>query len=660
MNISNSYLKYCSLSLLALLVTQNSVAVADQSAEDQIVVTASGTATALKKAPASIDVITAQDIDKLPAQDVRDILKKVPGITIQHGGNLEKIQIRGLGDRYTLFLIDGKRVSSAPNAFRGNDFDAGWVPVEAIERIEVVKGPMSSLHGSDAIGGVVNIITKKEGDAWHGSFSLNYTKQENSKSGNYGRGSFSLTGPILKDQLFLKSYGSYDYRQEDDSDINPNPVIPGFYKSDDKFIDNTLTWLVDDQNELDFNYGYSNRLQDITRLERHALGITHRGEYDWGNTEIKLYGDRIHNHYGHGNRAQEDQPNTAYNLHADAKTNLAFDLGLPHQLTIGVSYNRQSVEDKFVLTGQGGTNANVWQASAFIEDTISVTDKFDVTVGNRLDYHKNFGTNFSPRLYGVYQLSDSVNLKGGWSTSFKAPTLLENAENWQQISCGGGCYMMGSEDLKPETGNSVELGINVEDDDVSMGMTFFHNDITNMIPFPPARTGNMADAVTYANFFGVSPDGLPQFTYENIDQAKTMGLEASLEIRPLDNLAIRTNYTYLDAKATSGVERPLAYQPRHSANIGLDWQATDELSFGVQANYTGSQYTYVPTNGDMSNAYKVDGYATADLTAQYDLNAHFSFKAGILNIADETVNRNDWNDFNIDGRRYYMSATARF
>ena len=639
--------------------------ISDDLTLDTIVVTGSGTPTDLINAPASITVIDAEEIAESPAQDVRDLLRSVPGVTINHSGNQDKVQIRGLGERYTLFLIDGKRVTSAPNVFRGNDYDSGWVPIEAIERIEVVRGPMSSLYGSDAIGGVVNIITKKETAEWHGSLTTEVTVQENQKSGNYSRLGYSVSGPVIKDKLFFRSYGSWDYRQADEAGLNPGTQrngdpLDGFYESDDKFIDNTLTWVIDPANELDVNYGYSNRLQDLTTLERHAFGLTHRGTYDFGQTEFRVYGDQVKNDYGHGNRAEEMQPNTAYNVNADGKVNTYFDMVVPHELTVGASYKYQEIEDEFVLTGAGGDSSSVWETALFLEDTMSITERFDMTFGARLDNHEHFGWNASPRAYGVYSLTDNWTIKGGWSTSFKAPTLLENSPNWNQISCGGGCYMIGSKDLDPETSNSFELGVNYESSMFSANITGFHNDIEDMIPFPPARTDDPVIAPTYANFVGFDSRGNSIFTYENIDQARTMGIEASIAVRPRDDLTITANYTYLDAKATSGIERPLAYAPEHSANVSLDWQATEKLSLGAAVNYFGDQYTYVPTNGNMSGASKSDAYVTADLTGQYDVNDSFTIRAGILNVADKQILRHVDDDFNVDGRRFFFGATARF
>ncbi len=624
-----------------------------------VVITASGYETDKKDAPASISVITSEDIAKMPAQDVRDVLSRVEGVTLGRSGNLNTVQIRGLGERYTLFMIDGKRVTSTPNLFRSNDYDSGWVPLDAIERIEVVRGPMSSLYGSDAMGGVVNIITKKVADKWHGSITTDYTVQQHRDSGDSIRTGFFVSGPLMP-YVGLKVYGSWDRRTADDDSINPNPNLPGFTSSTNKFIDATVTWAMDEQNSFDFNYGYSHRNHDDFPVDRHALSLTHNGDYDFGKTELRLWGDRVHNYRGQGNVAGTDEPNTAYNAGVDGKIILPIDMWKEQTLTIGGSYRYQSLKDPYILTGGDSTTSSVWQGALFVEDEIKLTDKFSLTLGNRFDHHENFGSHNSPRAYGVYHLTDELTIKGGWSSAFKAPTLLENSPNWRQISCGGGCYLLGSTELEPETSQSVELGVSYDAVNWGGGVTLFRNRLKNMIPFPPNRTGSVALAPTYDNFVGFTSDGIPMFTYENVDRAQTQGVEATLYVKPHADWNIKANYTYLDAKNLSGEERPLAYQPRHSANLGVDWSATDKLDLSFSVNYVGKQYTYVPANGNLANASKTDAFVTADIMASYAINENFSVRGGVINIADKRVLRTISDDFNVEGRRYFLSATAKF
>ena len=180
--------------LFAQLITATMPVMAEEASEvkeneDQMVVTASSVEQNLKDAPASISVITREDLQRKPVQNLKEVLKDVPGVQLTNeSDNRQGVSIRGLGSSYTLILVDGKRVNSRNAVFRHNDFDLSWIPAESIERIEVVRGPMSSLYGSDALGGVVNIITRKVGTQWHGTLSADTTVQEHRDRGDRGNG----------------------------------------------------------------------------------------------------------------------------------------------------------------------------------------------------------------------------------------------------------------------------------------------------------------------------------------------------------------------------------------------------------------------------------------------------------------------------------------
>ena len=153
-----------------------------------VVVTASGSAIDIKDAPASISVITREEIERQPVVDLNTLLRRIPGVTggTSPVGEESKIKLRGLPDKYTLILVDGKRMgSSADTAYRPDlgRQDLNWISPEMIERIEVVRGPMSALYGSDAMGGVINIITRKVPVKWNGSATANYTEPQDSGRG---------------------------------------------------------------------------------------------------------------------------------------------------------------------------------------------------------------------------------------------------------------------------------------------------------------------------------------------------------------------------------------------------------------------------------------------------------------------------------------------
>ena len=187
-----------SLALCCAFVSSAVLAVSPDNEElEKIVVTASGTAQMLKEAPASISVLDKEDLSERFYRDLTDAMTDIPGVIVTGGGDREDISLRGMGSQYTLILVDGQRQSSRetrPNS-DGPGVEGAWIPpLSAIERIEVIRGPMSSLYGSDAIGGVINIITSKTPDAWRGEVRLDATLQEDSDSGNQYQTTFFTAG----------------------------------------------------------------------------------------------------------------------------------------------------------------------------------------------------------------------------------------------------------------------------------------------------------------------------------------------------------------------------------------------------------------------------------------------------------------------------------
>ena len=180
----------------------------------QVSVTAGGYIEQVDDAPASISVIDREQIEARFYQDTTDALRDVPGVIVTGGGSGDRgtdIVIRGMPSSYTLIMVDGKPVStreSRPNGSAG--FEQSWLPpLQSIERIEVVRGPMSTLYGSDAMGGVVNIITRKVETEWGGSVQLDAIIQDDSRSGDSQQGNFSLSGPLKDDLLGLQVYGGF-------------------------------------------------------------------------------------------------------------------------------------------------------------------------------------------------------------------------------------------------------------------------------------------------------------------------------------------------------------------------------------------------------------------------------------------------------------------
>lgn len=220
--------------VIAAISSFNALAQEDS---DKMIVSASGYSQQLRDAPASITVISKEQLQNKPVRDLADAVKDVEGVSIVGSANKQDINIRGLPGEYTLILVDGRRQNSRESRPNGSGgFEAGFMPpVEAIERIEVIRGPMSSLYGSDAMGGVINIITKKVTNEWHGNVAIGGILQENSESGDSTDGNFYLSGPLVNDKLGLQLYGGGDYRQED-------KITDGHNKRDNRSLTAKLTF----------------------------------------------------------------------------------------------------------------------------------------------------------------------------------------------------------------------------------------------------------------------------------------------------------------------------------------------------------------------------------------------------------------------------------
>lgn len=624
--------------------------------EQQMVVTASASAVNLKDAPASISVITAEELQRRPVQNLRDVLRDVPGVQItDEGDNRKGVSLRGLNSSYTLILIDGKRVNSRNAAFRHNDFDLNWVPADAIERIEVVRGPMSSLYGSDALGGVVNIITRKVGKAWHGTLSADTVVQEHRDRGDSYGGNFFVTGPLIDDLLGVKVYGALDKRDKDKqqhSDTTATGLTPGIegHTSRNTNVEFALT-PTEDQ-DVDFGYGFNRQDRDSdsldkNRMERQNYSLGHNGRWDWGNTELRFYGDRVENYNEGSSNA------VAKNNSLDGK--LVLPLGDYNQLlTFGGEVRHDKLQDSGTLKGAGKTSAS--QYALFIEDEWRILESLALTTGLRMDDHQDFGDHWSPRAYLVYNATDTLTLKGGWANAFKAPSLLQLSPDWQTGSCRGDCIIVGSKDLDPETSESFELGLYYAGEEgllegVTGSITAFQNNIDDMINI--ARTANPALAPSYPNYVGLI-DGKPGFRYYNVNKARITGLETEVAVPFDESWKLTLNYTYSDGRDLSGGgNKPLQVLPLHTANSTLDWKPLEDWSFYLQANYSGKRRSITadgPTPG---------GYVMWNTGATWKVTKAVKLRAGVLNLGDKELNRDDY-AFSEDGRRYFASVDYSF
>ena len=572
------------------------------------------------------------------------------------GDNRQGVSIRGLSSSYTLILVDGKRVNSRNAVFRHNDFDLNWIPVDAIERIEVVRGPMSSLYGSDALGGVVNIITRKVGKSWHGTFTADTTVQEHRDRGDTWNGQFFTSGPLIDDVLGVKVSGNLAKREKDaqqQSSTGETPRIEGFTNRNANV---EFNWTPNQDHDFDFAYGRDRQDRDSDslakdRLDRETWAIGHHGRWDLGNSELRFYGEKIDNNDPGSTSTITSESNTL-----DGK--YVLPIGAINQLlTFGGEYRHDSLTDPVNLTGGTSSKTSANQYALFLEDEWRIIDPLAFTAGLRMDDHETYGDHWSPRAYLVYNATDTLTIKGGWSTAFKAPSLLQLSPDWTTGSCRGACEIVGSADLKPETSESYEIGLYYAGeegwlDGVTASVTTFQNDIDDMINID--RTPNRNLAPTYSNFVGFNRDGEPVFRYYNVNKARIRGVETELKVPFNDQWKLTLNYTYNDGRDLSaGDNKPLSSLPFHTANGTLDWTPLDDWSFYVSGNYTGEQ------RSTQAASTANGGYVIWNAGAAWQATKNVKLRTGVLNLGDKDLSREDYS-YNEDGRRYFVAMDYRF
>ncbi|CAM5772033.1 TonB-dependent receptor domain-containing protein [Bosea minatitlanensis] len=643
---------------------------------DTITVTASSTQYTVRDAPASVSVIGEQEIQRRPVNDVDEILREVPGVNMGFGSDGKRgISIRGLGSGYTLILVDGKRVNAGLTNLRHGNGDSNWVPVEAIERIEVVRGPMSTLYGSDAFGGVVNIITKRPGSRWGGSVSVETMVPGNAKAGRSDKSAFTLSGPLIPDTLSLRIYGNYARRGDDEPGLNLlNTGRYGLRNYDGSAM---LSWTPNSDHTVDLEVTASEQKatgevdeleggvsRGPSRMTRETVSLSHKGNWGFGTSTLTASAEFATNHSRTVTAGLPVDNSIDANLYTlEGRFSRPFDLFFRHNLTVGGTVQHETLDDpqnlgktNSVTKSTGTTDTSLTNYALYVENNTTLTDKLIFTQGLRGDFHEKFGEHASPRLYLVYNPTDSLTFKGGWSTGFKAPNLRQLNPNWVTTSrgrgcgaVGGPCEMVGNPDLKPETLDAFEVGAYF--DGALFGIhgwkasaTYFYNDIQNKIT--SARVASL-----------ILPNGTKYVQQVNVDRARTQGIEGNLTVPLHERLTWTTNFTYLIEAVNLETKEPLSASPELSVYSELSWKATEKLWLNLSANYLGKQVDYVATSETLT-AQVVKPYTIFNLGATYQIRDDLRLKAGVLNLFDRQVSTGS--NYTEEVRRYYVGLNGTF
>ncbi|HUD28398.1 MAG TPA: TonB-dependent receptor [Novosphingobium sp.] len=673
---------------------------AEEETGSPIVVTAAGYAQDITQAPASITVIDRADLQDKRFVSLAEALQDVQGVDV--GGEAGKtgglnISIRGMPSEYTLVLIDGRRQNApggvTPNGF-GETSTSFMPPFAAIQQIEVVRGPMSTLYGSDAMGGVVNIITRKVGNRWVGSASAESTIQGDDRFGNIQSVTGFAQGPVVKDLVGLTLRGSVFHREGSNIEIpgdpaltlGRNPVRSDIYTYGGRLsftphADHDL-WLEFDRNEQTYDntegqlgtlgsggYSPTQKFDRTNYVAAHTWRMGDFGQLDTTLTrnETETIGRLI------PNGTPGATPGSARNLEARndiIDSRFAGKAG-PVAFTVGGQYWWARMVD-----GVAPAPFKFRQWAGFAEATLTVIDGFNLTGGARYDDHSTFGSKWSPRAYAVWNVNDDFTLKGGVSRGFKTPRVEQIASGIIGFGSQGRVPLIGTPGLTPETSTSYEAGIYYDSHGFFSGnVTLFNNDFDDKIATGPgipncsfAGNPNRPGCLDVGNFPAVDLFGQSI----NIDKARTRGVEVATRFAFTPTLSLSANYTYTDSEQLSGEDEglPLVGVPKHMFNGNLRWNVTDAASLWARAEVRSSRWR--GNNAQQSAVGDFRSYEVFHLGGSYQFTPAFRLAATVYNILDTdyavyvpyasgaVTAYTPAYSINQEGRRLWLSANVDF
>jgi vitamin B12 transporter len=624
------------MSKSTLLATVGLIALASATqarAEDiaeSVVVSATRIPTLESQVASSITVVTADDIAAKELLTLPDLLQEVPGLNVvQTGGpgGQTSVFMRGTNANHVKVLVDGIDVSDPSSA--NDTFDFGQFLTPDIAQIEVLRGPQSGLYGSDAIGGVINIITKKgEGPA---QFTAGV------EGGSFD--TFNQMGGVSGSEGGFHYVANIAHFYSGATPVTPlEDLAPGETRNDDRYNNVTastkLGYDVTDNFDLgfvgrytdsqlhftgdDFNTGFP----DTTQSESGVLEYFTRAT-----AHLALFNGFFEQTLGlaySSTSSTDASPDGPTSYFAGDRTKLDWQGNLrfsdSETLVIGAEHEREEIR----LPLSAGMSID----SGYAELQSTLVENFFNAINLRYDDNDRFGSKLTYREAPTYLIAATgTKLKASVGTGFKAPTLSELFQNYPSF----GFYA--NPNLKPETSIGYDAGFEqaLFADSVQFGATYYRNDIKNLIDFNASFTSNI-----------------------NVGKAETDGVEAFIAYQPIESLNLRADYTYTEANDQIA-HLELERRPKNKVSVDARWHATKALSFDVDVLYV-SSWTDTDRQGFIENV-RWPGYTTADIAVNYDVNDMFTVYGRVSNLADE--NYQDPRGFLRPGRGFFAGIKAK-
>lgn len=598
--------------LTTSIIALTSAAYADNAVTiPQIVISATRSPTDIAEIASSITVITEEDIKRKNKPTVTELLREVPGVTVANNGGVgqtTRLFMRGTNSNHVLVLMDGIALNDPSDP--GDAFDFSNLSTDNIERIEVLRGAQSTLYGSQAIGGVVNIISKKGKGAPKQNAFAEYGRYNSSKvgmgsSGEIGHTSYSLQASNLHTDGISALSKTRGGTEKDGNNSYTAAANIASKLTDDLTAKMNLRY---NRSVTEFDSAGSllPRPFDDPLPDNDSRQINSRMSGEWslmGGKWVQELGVG----YLHLNRNQiTEYYDSLFNIFFGRQQYWGWrsNMDWVHRVTLipghALTFGAETSRDHFKSLSV--SERDVGNVGLFFDDQYVITPNLFINAGIRTDIHQTFGRQSTWKLAPGYTVKETgTRLKATYGKGFKAPSLFQLFDD-----------ASGNADLKPEQSDSWDAGFEqaLFGDKVTFGATVFRNDIDNLISF----------------------DSSPPYAAINIGKARTQGVESSVTVRPLPLWSVKASHTFTQADDRRA-DKQLSRRPKHQANLSTTYQYSIDGDVGVNVRYVGksSDIDYQSPYGRTYNR----PFATVDLSTNYKLNPAITLYGRLDNLFDK-------------------------
>ena len=619
-----------------------------------IVVTGTRSEKTLLDSPIRTEIINEDELKRTNATTLKDALENVPGILLReiHGKSGYEISLQGLTSDQVLILIDGLPLAAST----GSVVDLNQYLVAGIDHIEVIKGAASAQYGSSAMGGVINIITKKvqEGISVSGQVDIgSYGKQNaNGKSAsvnnhhekiNIEASQGAFKGRITADQFNSDGFAVNpdQYPLQGDEQNRQQYSIYGAWQPSDQFsiwADFNDYQEKDHQRSLIFISPSNREEYKVEDIERQRISAGSKFTLlDNINVDVK----GVHESYDTTSTQMTDHYLSASRVSNQENNHFSSQVSLPtwykQNWQFGYDWHEEKLEQsnngKFEL--QGGSVSRD-RHEVYVQNDAQLTSKLDAVFGWRFQNDDDFGDHNAFKLSTKYRFLEQndllADLRFSYGQGYRVPNLKERFYSFDHSHLG--YIVIGNPNLKPESSDSYQLGISLVNNNIwNADINLFWNDIKDLIQTD-------YDSAVVIN-------GITQYSYSNVAEASTKGVETTAQWNVNPYLTLSGGYTYTEAKDKT-TDKWLTRRPKHIARLGADYALNDQLDFTVRARYQSDEY------GDSANLHQSPDWFSFDTQIDYQISPYISAFVGIDNIFNEQRDFNASFDYRpIEGRYTY-------